>query len=284
MKTSLKITLFIFCITLIVQLVNANTVEFPSDLIYIDEWYEVDVIRDDPISTEDLDVAVGIRVIVPPQYTKLYHNLTITFIPFEFIYTGIEKEVDIEVCVGTIRSADFTRPDIEVDCKERVKHFVAAENYIKSGSKYFKKYKITISMQEVDRSKIYVIKITYTLPNFIKRQGIYHIAWFNTRVDSVNFEKFVILPKETSILERVPKNTKINSFVTSENHDDIWYLIIREDGKKQLWYTDENELFWRNIKIILLGVFLGWMLGLIRRKDVVCFFCKLKKKKSRRKL
>lgn len=235
----LKIALigvFIIIFSLI-SIVNSSTVivQYPLGHINVQEIHTANV-----ISGQDLHVNLAAELVVKKSYfSNNYTYINIYFRPGSLLASNVRIDSSsISACEGRIDGIGKGYGSVSIYCDSKLN---VTMNYTGGDSIDLE----ILTPHTSSEDKNIVLNISYILNDFVIDQGDYHvieISYPNMESMSERITSYVSLPKNTSILYRLPEDAKTI-------WDGKWVIELNGWDQKFIWYTDEEEIRERERKL-----------------------------------
>ncbi len=218
------------------------------------------ILEVDRLVGDSLQVSLGIGLTINPDKINSLRNFTVIVSPFETSLHKSAKDITVEVCEGGIGGASFE--EVMIGCEKRVNATIIPV----SSNDPVNAREIIMHLDESETWKMYVIRVNYTLPNFLVTQGTNYVAWFTTRCnlgsDSCNgWMRTVMLPTEDSVIERLPEKAEIDRYKGK------WVIRTNSPDNQQIWFSKYSETdTWIPLRWALVGAVFGALLSIIIEK------------------
>ncbi|MBI2547373.1 MAG: hypothetical protein HYW23_02915 [Candidatus Aenigmarchaeota archaeon] len=259
-----SIYFFIFSLILILLLFpeisksNSLTVPYPSK---VDQITEKDSVEGDSLFTDMI-----IQLVIPND-TFANQNITILLNP-RYMIQNLFNLNNIIICKNyTITGYNYRYNSTHIGCNSEI------NNFTKTFNENDQSLSISIPTHEIVGSNNLLIRIQYTIPNFVLKEG--HVKFLSEWVGNKflyffsqcipevscnikNWERTVVLP-ESAILDNFIGNAKLTAY-----DDKNLIFEMQGDGNNFITYHDSREkelvlpLFFTSLGVLggLLGTFL----------------------------
>ncbi len=249
MKLKIALIGFFIIIFSLISAVNSSTVivQYPRGHINVQEIYTTNV-----ISGRDLYVNLAAVLLVKESYfSNNYTTFTIYFRPGSLLASNASI-LSISACEGRYGGIGMRYESVSIYCNSNLN---VTMNYTGGGSIDLE----ILTPPTSSEDKNIVLNISYILNDFVIDQGDYHvieISYPNMESMSERITSYVSLPKNTSILYRLPEDAKTV-------WDGKWVIELNSSDQKFIWYTDEEERSRHEWDLMLEGVRWGAIAGFI---------------------
>jgi len=222
------------------------------------------------IEGKDLKVSIGIDQWVHKNFSREYNNLTIIFEALEKRKRLSVEDLTLEACFGSFGGRRYGERNIECDRVISIFNRSGPDNI----------YDLILRIPEFDEEyKNIVVRITYTIPNFIIEQGMYDVIWLSYPNMNYNISSEVVLPKNTSIPYRFPEDAEITI-----DRKGRWVFSLEGTKDRFIWYTDAEEIEKHEKDIRDEGVFIGAVIGLFVAVIVSIIMYLLSRRESKKQM
>lgn len=225
----------------------------PSGDSNIDNYMEVSEIND-----TDLITSIGIGYWINNEILNYSNYTTITIYPqHNFFYKDIEN-LNVSVCEGNITGLSLT--GVTFNCLENIVYDYNISYTYRNTLKKIESISIRINHLNMKAPWVhYVVNITYKSKNFTIPQGLHTIAWFDYSGLPQSYTILVILPRETSVIEKIPGTAIVRGF----DQKNRWIIELHSEQNQQIWFYDrDNAEKWTPLFWALGGAFFGVILSL----------------------
>lgn len=242
MKKIIWFLIFIILINPVLALVYTD-----DERIDVNYWREYDILEPDG----SVDVTIGIVFRLMRYGSK--ENLS-----FRFSGRIIDKADNFEAYLCDKGLIDFEEEGINILCLNKKQKISVETKKVREHIEYF----FNLNTKDINKSKRYILEIRYVSKNFIEDEGDYHVApfsslsYFRKEEDPIDIRRWVLLPKETSMLDKIPDNAQIY------RANNKWRIILEDDDAKFIRFIDSKELDNKNRKNMLWGAFYGAIFGI----------------------
>ncbi len=222
--------------------------------------YEANIVKDPDVK---VDLAVEVNLKKPSSISN------ITFVLGHLQSHGAPSNINITVCDGGISGLN---PDsVHVNCRRLLTRTIKESDSLHPN---FKSYEISVETKDLE-SYTFIIKVEYTIPNFVIRQSKYHILSFSPVCYPNNmcgtWLRDVFLPQKSSVIEKIDDTAKLDRWSNK------WY--VQMDGNKNgfVWYSDYMEtdwllpFFWAFIGAVLGAFVIPWIWNKFGQRDRTFF-------------
>lgn len=274
MKLKIAFIGFFIIIFSLISIVNSSTVtvQYPLGHVTVQKIYTTNV-----ISGQDLHINLAAELVVKKSYfSNNYTYINIYFRPGSLLASNVRIDSSsISACEGRIDGIGKGYGSVSIYCNSKLN---VTMNYTGGDSIDLEILTLTSS----NNSKNIVLNISYILNDFVIDQGDYHvieISYPNMESMSERITSYVSLPKNTSILYRLPEDAKTI-------WDGKWVIELNGWDQKFIWYTDEEEktrhemdlmqqgVIWDailSIMFLLIGILIGRYINRNEEKRTVLY-------------
>jgi|GEM_PF-5541838 hypothetical protein len=269
-KMGKKILIFIFSITLAFSLfptaVKANAIWIRTPFVYTDFIYEVDELKGNDLFTD-----MVIKLFVSKNATIYSKNVTIEIEPWFNLIHGNPEINNITVCnTSQGIGVGYTYGSVNLFCEDYVEDLFIEEKKTSYPYPSYPSYVISIPIEKFDLYSQYYLRIQYTIPNFVLKEGTVPflrefvgnnlLVFYSTCQPSdmckvENWKRFILLPSERDILGDVSGNVRMR-----EIYKGRWVLEMDGGEKSFIRYHDSwVKEFVLPLFFTLLGFFLSFL-------------------------
>jgi len=234
-----KILIFIFSISLAFSFfptaVKANAIWIRTPFVYTDLIYEVDELKGNDLFTD-----MVIKLLVSKNVTIYSKNVTIEIEPWFNKIHGKPKIINITVCNKSQGiGIGYTYGSVYLSCEDYIEDLSIKEN---NYTPYlYSSYTISIPIEKFNFYHYLTIRIQYTIPNFVLKEGIvpflrecvgnnllvfYSSCQPSDTCKVENWERFILLPSEKDVLDDISGNVRMY-----DSYKGRWVLKM-EGGEK----------------------------------------------------